>query len=70
MKRLLLFSSFVALCTLPCFAGRTLTEEMGRCVVAPDHPHLIICLMPSVTDTVFALGAGDELLILDFCVDR
>jgi ABC-type Fe3+-hydroxamate transport system substrate-binding protein len=70
MKRLLLFLSLVALYTLPCFASRTLTDEMGRRVVVPDHPHPIICLMPSVTDTVFALSGGDEPLILDFCVDR
>jgi ABC-type Fe3+-hydroxamate transport system substrate-binding protein len=45
-----------------CFAGRTLTDETGRKVVVPDHPHRIICLMPSVTDTVFALGAGDDVV--------
>ena len=35
---------------------------MGRQVVVPDHPHRIICLMPTVTDTVFALGAGDDVV--------
>ncbi|HEX4577279.1 MAG TPA: cobalamin-binding protein [Edaphobacter sp.] len=35
---------------------------MGRQVVAPDHPHRVICLMPTVTDTVFALGAGDDVV--------
>ncbi len=35
---------------------------MGRTVVVPDHPHRVICLMPSVTDTVFALGAGDDVV--------
>jgi ABC-type Fe3+-hydroxamate transport system substrate-binding protein len=64
MKRLLLFLSLVALSTLPCFASRTLTDEMGRRVVVPDHPHRIICLMPSVTDTVFALGAGDDVVAI------
>jgi iron complex transport system substrate-binding protein len=46
----------------PCFASRTLTDELGRKVVVPDHPHRVICLMPSVTDTVFALGAGDDVV--------
>jgi iron complex transport system substrate-binding protein len=64
MKRLLLFLSLVTVSTLPCFASRTLTDEMGRRVVVPDHPHRIICLMPSVTDTVFALGAGDDVVAI------
>jgi iron complex transport system substrate-binding protein len=49
---------------VPCFAGRTLTDEMGRNVVVPDHPHRVICLMPTVTDTVFALGAGDDVVAI------
>lgn len=62
MKRILsLFAVTVFLAT-SCFASRTLTDEMGRKVVVPDHPHRVICLMPSVTDTVFALGAGDDVV--------
>jgi iron complex transport system substrate-binding protein len=41
-----------------------LTDEMGRKVVAPDHPHRVICLMPTVTDTVYALGAGDDVVAI------
>jgi iron complex transport system substrate-binding protein len=37
---------------------------MGRKVVVPDHPHRVICLMPTVTDTVFALGAGDDVVAI------
>jgi ABC-type Fe3+-hydroxamate transport system substrate-binding protein len=47
---------------VPCFASRTLIDETGRKVVVPDHPHRVICLMPSVTDAVFALGAGDDVV--------
>jgi iron complex transport system substrate-binding protein len=64
MKRLLSLLSLVAVMTAPCFASRTLTDEMGRQVVVPDHPHRVICLMPSVTDTVFALGAGDDVVAI------
>ena len=39
-------------------------DEMGRQVVVPDHPHRVICLMPTVTDTVFALGAGDDVVAI------
>ena len=62
MKRLLSLLWLTALLAGPCFASRTLTDEMGRKVVVPDHPHRVICLMPTVTDTVFALGAGDDVV--------
>jgi ABC-type Fe3+-hydroxamate transport system substrate-binding protein len=64
MKRLLSFLALILALTTPCFASRTLTDEMGRKVVVPDHPHRVICLMPSVTDTVFALGAGDDVVAI------
>ncbi len=62
MKRLLCIFSVFAMLAIPCLASRTLTDETGRTVVVPDHPHRIVCLMPSVTDTVFALGAGDDVV--------
>ena len=64
MKQLLSFLSMIALLTVPCFASRTLTDETGRKVVVPDHPHRVICLMPTVTDTVYALGAGDDVVAI------
>jgi iron complex transport system substrate-binding protein len=33
-------------------------------VVVPDHPHRVICLMPTVTDTVYALGAGGDVVAI------
>ncbi len=62
MKRLLFLVALIAILPAPCFASRTLTDEMGRKVVVPDHPHRVICLMPSVTDAVYALGAGDDVV--------
>jgi iron complex transport system substrate-binding protein len=64
MKRLLSVLWLTAILAGPCFAGRTLTDEMGRKVVVPDHPHRVICLMPTVTDTVFELGAGDDVVAI------
>ena len=52
----------VAAITLPCSASRTVTDELGRHVMVPDHPHRIICLVPSITDDVFSLGAGDDVV--------
>jgi ABC-type Fe3+-hydroxamate transport system substrate-binding protein len=53
----------VWLCLLtPAWASRTLTDEVGRKVILPDHPHRVVCLAPSVTDTVFALGSGEDVV--------
>ena len=61
MRRILLL--WVALlAALPCFAQRIVTDETGRKVTVPDHPHRIICLVPSITDSVFALGAGADVV--------
>ena len=62
MKRIFCLLSLLGMLTIPCAASRTVTDELGRTVVVPDHPHRVICLMPSVTDTVFALGAGDDVV--------
>lgn len=48
------------LTAVPCFASRTVSDETGRQVTVPDHPHRIICLVPSITDAVFALGAEND----------
>jgi ABC-type Fe3+-hydroxamate transport system substrate-binding protein len=64
MRRLLSLFALTAILAGPCFASRTLTDEVGRKVVVPDHPHRVICLFPSVTDTVFALGAGDDVVAI------
>jgi ABC-type Fe3+-hydroxamate transport system substrate-binding protein len=62
MRRFVYVLSLIVVLGIPCFASRVLTDEVGRKVVVPDHPHRIVCLMPSVTDTVFALGAADDVV--------
>ncbi len=59
MKRLLLL---LLLSPAACFASRTLTDELGRTVAVPDHPHKLVCLAPSVVDDVYSLGAGDDVI--------
>jgi ABC-type Fe3+-hydroxamate transport system substrate-binding protein len=60
MKRL---CALLFLCLAPpAWCARTLTDELGRIVVVPDHPHRLVCLMPSVVDDVYALGAGAEVI--------
>jgi iron complex transport system substrate-binding protein len=52
---------------VPCFASRTLKDELGRTVEVPDHPYRVICLIPSVVDIMYSLGAGaDVAAISDF----
>jgi ABC-type Fe3+-hydroxamate transport system substrate-binding protein len=63
MRRvLLLFTVLVSGWVGVAHGGRLLTDETGRKVTVPDHPHRVICLVPSVTDTIFALGSGDDVV--------
>lgn len=48
--------------SLPAFAARTLTDDLGRSITVPDHPHRLVCLMPSLVDDVYALGAGSDVV--------
>jgi ABC-type Fe3+-hydroxamate transport system substrate-binding protein len=48
---------------------RTVKDDLGRAVSVPDHPQRVVCLCPSLTETLFALGAGDRLIgRTQFCV--
>jgi len=52
---------------VPCSASRMVKDELGRTVEVPDHPHRVVCLIPSVVDIVYSLGAGaDVVAISDF----
>jgi iron complex transport system substrate-binding protein len=64
MRHILLFTLLLACALRPCVASRTLTDETGRTVTLPNHPHRIICLVPSITDDVFSLSAGDEVVAI------
>jgi ABC-type Fe3+-hydroxamate transport system substrate-binding protein len=67
MRIQLLTLILVTSVAVPCFASRTLKDELGRTVEVPDHPHRVICLIPSVVDVVYSLGAGaDVVAISDF----
>jgi len=51
----------VGLCS-HSWAQRQVQDELGRTMTVPDKPHRVVCLTPSVTDTVYALGAGDDVV--------
>jgi ABC-type Fe3+-hydroxamate transport system substrate-binding protein len=61
-RTLLVLTALIAACLATAQASRLVTDETGRRVTVPDHPHRVICLVPSVTDTVFALGSGDDVV--------
>jgi iron complex transport system substrate-binding protein len=67
MKRAIGLMTALLVAALPCRASRVVVDEAGRTVTVPDHAHRIICLVPSITDSVFALGAGDDVVaVSDF----
>jgi len=52
---------------VPRLAGRELKDELGRMVRLPDHPQRVVCLAPSLTETVYALGRGGAVVgVTDF----
>ena len=63
MRRALLALTLLG-CIFAAHASRMLTDGTGRKVTVPDHPHRIVCLVPSVTDTVFALGSGEDVVAI------
>ena len=65
MKRLCAWLVFCI--ALPTCNARTVRDELGRTVQVPEHPHRLVCLMPSVVDDVYALGAGaDVIAVTDY----
>jgi iron complex transport system substrate-binding protein len=64
MKKFLVLLFWLATVSIPCQASRRVTDETGRQVVVPDHAHRIICLVPSITDSVFAIGAGKDVVAI------
>jgi iron complex transport system substrate-binding protein len=61
-RTLLVFTMLLAGIVCAAQASRVVTDETGRKITVPDHPHRVVCLVPSVTDTVFALGSGDDVV--------
>jgi cobalamin transport system substrate-binding protein len=52
----------------PPTSARTVTDELGRNVQVPFRPQRIVSLAPSVTEILFALGAGDRVIgVTSYC---
>jgi ABC-type Fe3+-hydroxamate transport system substrate-binding protein len=67
LKRVVALLLCLVAFSVPCLASHIVTDETGRSVTLPDHPHRIISLVPSITDSVFSFGAGvDVVAISDY----
>lgn len=62
MKRAAALSLLVLSLSLPALALRIVIDETGNKVQLPDRIHRIVCLAPSITDTVYAIGAGADIV--------
>jgi iron complex transport system substrate-binding protein len=43
----------------------TVTDDLGRKVTLPSEPKRIVTMLPSHTETLFAIGAGEKLVGID-----
>ncbi len=70
-RRTLLWVPFVAFFVVPAWAGpggRAVVDGAGRSVAVPARAARIVSLAPSVTEILFAIGAGDRVVgVTDFC---
>jgi ABC-type Fe3+-hydroxamate transport system substrate-binding protein len=62
MSRVIQIIALLVSLNLSAIASHTVRDEFGREVTVPDHPHRLVCLAPSITDMVFALGRGDDIV--------
>lgn len=70
-SQLRLVSLLAGLAMLPLMradATHSVTDDLGRVITLGATPRRIISLAPSITETLFALGSGNELVgVTDFC---
>ena len=65
---LLLLTGFLVCRAGPARASLTVRDALGRTVALPGSPARIVSLAPSITETLYALGAGDRIVgVTDFC---
>lgn len=46
----------------PAFAGVTVFDDLGRTITLPAYPKRVISIAPSVTEFIYAVGAGNLLV--------
>ena len=46
-----------------------IVDDLGRTLRIPGPARRIVCLVPSITETLFAVGAGESVIgVTDFCI--
>lgn len=66
-KKIVRACVLLLLVSLPVLAVRDLKDELGRSVRLPDNPRRVVCLAPSLTETMYALGLGPAVVgVTDF----
>lgn len=69
-KRIAVLIGLYILVCAPALASRELKDELGRRVTLPDSPQRVVCLAPSLTETLYALGLGAIVVgVTDFTDD-
>jgi iron complex transport system substrate-binding protein len=66
-KRLWIIVVAVACAMAASAADRELVDAMGRHVRVPSTPRRVVALAPSITETIYSIGAGDAVVgVTDF----
>ena len=62
MRRLCFGLFFLLAMSSLAWSVRWERDDAGRSVAMPDHVHRVVSLAPSLTNTVYALGAAGDLV--------
>ena len=55
--------ALVVVCAaIPAWASRVVQDETGRNVTVPDRVQKVVSLTPSITNTIYSLGAASQLV--------
>lgn len=62
MKRAIQLTWVLLVLSATALANRLVRDELGRAVSVPDHARRFVCLAPNITDIVYELGRGDDIV--------
>ena len=62
MKSIYLCLSLVLALTASGWSVHFVRDDLGHAVAVPEHAHRLVCLTPSVTNTVYAIGAAADVV--------
>lgn len=62
MKRAIQLVGFLIVLSMNALANRPVRDGLGREVSVPDHAQRLVCLAPNITDIVYELGRGGDIV--------